>query len=562
MELFSLPRKIKILKRYKTIINEAIAYGFGYMIEHLDLEYYLNLGKNFIFRKQKEREVIEKEPNEVRFRKLLETLGPTFIKLGQMLSTRVDLFSEPYLEELKKLQDSVKPVDFSRIRQILEEEIGNLDRIFSTISEDPVASGSIAQVHCATLKDGTEVVIKVQKPEISELCQVDMEILYHIARLLQERIENASLYQPVKVIDEFHEAMARELDFNHEAICTMKMNAMFEDDPLIVIPEIFNEYTTSRVLTMKKLSGSKITDLEFLEQNDIDTAKTARKLMEIFLYQILVEGFFHGDPHPGNILMTSDGKINLIDFGLTGKLNIELLENLAALFMEISSRNSEHIVRRFIKMGVLVEEVDTPKLKMDISYFIDTVFDTPIGSISIGKLLNRLITVAAKHKLRTPPEISLIVKVLIQIEGIVAILNPELKTLEIAKPYASIIIRRVYNPARYYRILKYFLEDSAEMLLKLPKRIDSIASKIEKGKLGIEFYHKSLEGFSSTIDKASNRIAVSLIVGALILASSFIMLSGKGAMLFGFSVFGIVGFSIAGILGLWLVLSILSSGRM
>ncbi len=562
MELFSLPKKIKILKRYKTIINEAISYGFGYMIEHLELEYYLNLGKNFIFKRKKEQEIIDKESNEVRFRKLLETLGPTFIKLGQMLSTRVDLFSEAYIIELSKLQDSVPPVDFSQIEETLKQEIGDIDSIFSSFSKEPIASGSVAQVHSATLKDGTEVVIKIQKKEVSDLFEVDLEILYHIAHLLQQRIDHSGLYQPVKVIDEFKEASVRELDFNHEAISTGKMQAMFEDDPIIGIPEIYHDYTTSKVLTMKKLSGEKITNINFYEENNIDSEKTAKKLMEIFLYQILVEGFFHGDPHPGNILITKDGQINLIDFGLTGKLNVELLENLASLFMEISSRNSEQIVRRFIKMGVIVEEVDIPKLKMDISYFIDTVFDSPIGSISIGKLLNRLITVAIKHKLKTPPEISLLVKTLIQVEGIVAILNPQLKTLEIAKPYAKVIIRRVFNPARYYRILKYFFEDSTDMLIKLPKRINSIVSKIERGKFGIEFYHKSLEEFSTTIDRASNRIAVSLITGAIILASSAIMLSGKGAMLFGFSVFGIIGFVVAGILGLWLVLSILSSGRL
>ncbi|WP_303720993.1 AarF/ABC1/UbiB kinase family protein [Malonomonas rubra] len=555
-------RNIRSLKRYRQVLGILIQYGFGHIVEQLNIDYYLELGKRIVSLGTASRD-LERLSQAQRMRLVLEELGPTFIKLGQLLSTRPDIVPADYLEELKKLQDRVPTVDTEKILAQVHLELGRpVEELFSHFETTPLATASIAQVHRGTLKSGEQVVFKIRRPKIEDVIETDIDILMGLAYLMDKHIPGGDMYDPIGLVKEFRRSITRELDFSREGRTIDRFSINFADDDTVRIPKVYWEFSGRTVLTLEYLSGIKISQTEALQQAGYNLKKIARTGATVFLKQVFEHGFFHADPHPGNLYILPNNVICIFDFGMVGRLDEDLKLQLTELLLSILRRDVDHIISQLLYSGELVDESNLKSLKRDLSEFIDDYYDILLQDLKVGKLLIDFIEILTEYRIKFPSNMLLLSRALIAMEGIGRQLDPEFNMVEHLQPFTEQIVRKRYSPASLSKELTRTVQAYQSLSKSLPKDIKEFINRVNRNKFKIDLEHRGLERLITDLDKSSNRISFSLVIAALIIGSSLIMQTDKGPILFGFPILGLFGYTVAGILGFGLAIAILRSGRM
>jgi len=547
------------LQRYRKIATALMRNGFGYLVHELGLPDALPM-----FRSGEDQDIHKKTLGE-RVRLMLEELGPTFVKLGQIASTRPDLLPADVITELQHLQDHVLPFSYEEAIQIIEDELGeSIDTLFQTFEQTPMASASIGQVYRAVLPDGTVVAVKVQRPRIAALIETDLEMLTELARLAEKRLEWARNYGLYEVVEELARSLQKELDYTAEARNGIKIAAQSAKLNRVRVPALFSDYCTRRVLTMEYMSGIKLSELSRLEEEGYDRTALAQQLASVIFHQVLIDGFFHGDPHPGNVLALEDGAIGLIDFGMVGKLSPEMKQHFALLVIGLRNQSSKGILRAVSKMGIVPDDVDESALRADVDELRDKYYQVPLSEVSIGEAVNDLFTVAFRHRIRMPPELTLLGKTLLTMEGVVTELDPNFSIFDVAEPYGRRLFREQFSPRR---LGKKWMEDIPEyldLLTDIPLSLKNLSTLLQRGKVKVEVTAPELNAFLQKMDRITNKVSfsivllsLSILMAGLIIGSS---LSHQKSELWSFPVIEI-GLGIASFLVMWLIYSILRSGR-
>lgn len=561
MRLTRLPRAYSGLRRYRQILAVLIKYGFGDLLGRLKVRHPL-LGRLPRLKALRELEDLSRP---ARLRLAFEELGPTFIKLGQILSLRPDLLPSEYTAELAKLQDEAAPVPFPQIARKIEAQLGRpLGELFLEFAEEPLAAASLAQVHRAVLKDGTEVAVKVQRPGIRETIRADLIILEDLAQFLVRHLPESEPFDPPGLVREFAKTLRRELDFVREGRNIELFRRNFSGDPTVYIPRVFWEYTTPEVLTMERIVGVKITDLEGLERAGLDRHRVALNGANAILKQIFEHGLFHADPHPGNILVLEGNVLAPLDFGMVGRLDPELRELVGQLILAVARGDLDGLVRTLRELGGLDEheQLDLLALRSDLADLLDRYSKTPLARLELGRLLDELMALVREYHLRLPTSLVLMGKALVIAEGVGRALDPELELLALARPYLERLALRRGPLQRALEGWTGAWAEGRELLQELPEGLRSLMTRLRRGELKVQFELVGLDRLTRELDRASNRLAFALIVAALIVGSSLVIQLQAGPRLFGLPLFGLLGFGLAAILGLWLVVAIIRSGRL
>ncbi len=549
--MFGIKKRYNRIRREAEIMNVLVKHGFGYIADRINLQ---------VIGKKKVSAGEEKIPVPVRARLVLEDLGPTFIKFGQILSMRPDLIPVEFAEEFKKLLDEVPPFEYEHVEKQIRGELGSsVGELFREFKKEPTAAASIGQVHNAKLKTDDTVVVKVQRPGIEDIIEADVEILFNIARLVTKHIPESRLYDPVGIVEEFARTIRRELDYTIEGRNADRLRKNFEGDDTVYIPLVYWDFTTRKVITMELVKGYKVSEIE-KSLNSENRKKISENIAKSYMKQIFIDGFFHADPHPGNIFVRNS-QIVLMDFGMVGRVDDYTKEKIANLFIAIIQKDIDDIIEKLLDIGMVSDETDIPKFRADITEVIEEYYGTSLQQVDIPTMLNNILKTTIRHKIIIPSNFILLIKTLVTMEGICREVDPEFNLTEISKPFVEALIKEKMSPRYLMDKFMKTVTEFNELLIKMPRKVDQILSKLETGDLVIDLEHKGLTKFISEMDTSSNRLSASLIISAIIVGSSIIMLTGKGPLLFGFPVFGIVGFAIAAILGMGLVISILRSGK-
>lgn len=562
-------RKISILShtyrnihRYRQILAILFKYGFDDLIGRLYLGPYLKMGMRIISGKRSEE--MKTLSTYERLRMALEELGPIFIKMGQVLSTRPDLVPVELIRELTKLQDKVPPFPFSQVKEIVEQELNaSLDEIFFQFQESPIAAASIGQVHRAQLRTGEQVIVKVQRPGIRRIIESDLEILFHLATLIEKYVEEWEIHRPTRIVDEIARTLKREINYTIEASHTERFARQFIGNESIYVPRIFKQATTELILTMEYVDGIKASEIALLDEKGFDRKIIACRVNDLILEQIFKHRFFHADPHPGNVFILPGNVICYLDFGMMGHVDRQSREHFADIVLGYIRHDESSItdaILRIVEWGD--EEPDRRALENDISNFIELLLYRPLKELRMENIFHGLLDLIARHRLRLPQDIFLIGKALTEVEGLGLVLYPDFDMTREAAPFIRNLIRERMHPKRLAGDFMTASGKLLHLLREIPQEFHEALKQLKQGKTKIGFQHQGLEHFISERDRSSNRIAFSLIISSLIIGSSLIIASNLGPHLFGFPLLGFLGYSMAGILGLWLLISILRSGKL
>ena len=550
------------IKRYRQIFAVLLKYGFEDIVERLKLHTVFKFGRK-LWRRSKSAEKYEHLTTAERLRMALADLGPTFIKLGQVLSTRPDLVPIDFVKELEKLQDKAPPFSPEEAMKIVSSQLNKpISDIFISFTEEPIAAASIAQVHRATLLNNQPVAVKIQRPKIKNTIETDIDILRDLANLVEKYFPESELYDPKGIVNEFAKTIRSELDFVREGRNIDRFKHYFKDDKTIYLPEVYWDYTTSNMLIMEYIDGVKISEIDFSRRSDLDRKIIARNGAKATLKMIFEIGLFHADPHPGNIFVLKNNVLAPLDFGMVGRLDEQTKVYLQNLLSAIVERNIDKIIKIFIDAEVIDETKDTRLLRIDLNDFIDTYYGIPLNQLEIEKLFNDLIEVLRRHRIAILSDIVLMAKALATIESVGRSLDPDFNMMTFVEPYARKLMMQPILPKRQLKEMRQLAQETEELIKILPGELRYILRKVKKGKMNLIFEHRGLERLITEMDRSSNRLAFSLIIAALIIGSSIIVFLDKGLHIFGFSVFGLIGYIIAAILGLWLVIAILRSGKL
>lgn len=554
-------RTYRHLSRYRQILAVLFKYGFGDLVETLKIEQYIEIGLQMISRKRRER--LEKLTRAERIRMAIEELGPTYIKLGQVLSTRPDLVSVEFVNEFAKLQDRVPAFSTEAVERSIELELGKpIEALFENFDREPLASASIGQVHRARLHNGDEVAIKVQRPSIEQVVDIDLEIMLHLATLAENHIEELSFHRPVKIVEEFAQTIEREMDYTVEAASMERVSGQFLSDATIYVPKVYRDYSTRRILTTEYIEGIKVSEIDALCEAGYDCPKITDRGADVLLNQIFIFGFFHADPHPGNLFVLPGNVICLLDFGMMGAVNRSTREIFVALVDAIISRDEPRTTQILIKLTDWDDEPDMVQLEKDVADFISHYLFRPLKEIQLAKLLQHLLELATKHRMRIPPDIFLMLKALAQVEGVARLLNPNFDMIQKAVPFIRQTKMARLEPARLTDDAVRLLEQSYEFLTDFPKDLLELSRSLRQKKLSFNLILKDLDKMLATHDQISNRIAFSIIIASLIIGSALIVISNMPPLFYGISVIGLAGFLAAGFLGIWLLVAIIKKGRL
>lgn len=556
-----LNRRLRHTKRYQEILNAFLKNGFSHFLYRIGLTERVS--------RQEGPEAAEDTNMRdigIKLRRTLQQLGPAFIKLGQMASSRRDFVPEEIARELEKLQDEVEPISFETVRQIIEQELGDtLDVCFAAFDEKPLATASIGQVHLARLHSGETVAVKVQRPHVQPVIETDLEILHNLAGMVEARIEWARTYRLRDRLDEFADSLRKELDYQIEGRNCERIAKQFQDDPAIHIPEIYGEFSSKKVLTMEKISGIKVTDTAKLDAGGYDRKLIAKRIADSMFEQVLNAGFFHGDPHPGNLFIMPGNVVSYIDFGMVGHMGENMRVHFAALLMDVRKGDAKGVIRTFAKMGILDEAVNTDALERDLDDLIATYYDVPLAQLSLGNVIAEIFTIAYRNQVEIPTDITVLGKAILTVEGIINKLDPAFSIMEAVEPFGERLVRERYRPDKLAKQAWERLSEDAEIIAGLPRDLKELTGMAKKGKLRLDINVSDLHTFLLRMDKISNRLSFSIIllsfsilmVGLIIGAA----ISGQTTMLWKLPVIEI-GSVIATLMFLFMVYTIFRSGRM
>ena len=515
------------LPRYKEIICVLYKYGFGEMLKLVNLQSSLEIKDDEV---SKAEDLIQKKSAAERFRMALEELGPTFVKFGQILSSRRDLVDEALFLELRKLQTRVPPFPGKEAVKIIEEQLGRpIDELFREFDETPIASASLAQVHRAVARGGAVLAIKIQRPGIAEVIEHDLAILGDVARFLEKHVETIAALNPVGVVEEFSKTICIELDFTHEARNMERFAKQFHGNRTIRVPVVHRELSTGKVLTMEYISGYAIDDPSILRKHQIDPVKLADRAAKLMYQQMFQFGFFHADPHPGNMMALKGDVIALYDYGMMGRLTPLFREKIASMIMGLNDRNNRQVMRSLLGMSDENDMADTKELESDVEAFTEEHMSGVLKDLRIGLILNRLLEVLMKHKLRMKAEFYLGIKALSQIEAIGVMLSPDLNFIKIGKPYATEALEKKWNFHDLLYNSSEMLDVSVDVLKTMPFDLHELYQKIRSGKYSIPVKHmidpEGYEPLRQTLNHITNRIAHAIVLSSLLILSGLLFVS-------------------------------------
>jgi ubiquinone biosynthesis protein len=544
---------IRNLPRMKEIVSVAAKFGFGEVLRGTKLGEFL--GK---FKRIKE---VEDTPAPVRFRLALEALGPTFMKLGQVLSMRPDLIPPDWSEELANLQDSCPPVSWVEIsKELVREYKGGIEGTFSSVEETPIGDGSMAQVHRAVTKEGKHVVLKILRPNIEKIVKSDVQVLEAIAMILHKHGTSLG-FDPEEVIETFSEAIEHELDLRHEADSTKMLKALTADETA-TFPEVYTDISTKRVLAIEEIHGVELTkwkDAGYTqEQRDKIVANGAHAVVK----QTLEIGFFHADPHPGNIFVLEEEKLCFIDCGMTGRVEESMRKDLAMLLYGVSIQNIDYVTKAFLQLGdVSIEDIDERELRKDLSDFVERFTSGPLGDVDMGSMLTAFMDGLRKHKVKCPGDLILMIKALITIEGVGTQLSPNFNLVDYAKP----TIEKLVKSQLSFGAIKSRTEASAlmwaQLAERLPDDVTRFLDRIRRNRLRVNVDMESVEHMTDAVDRSSRNISWALIIAALIVGSSIMVLANRTDSMDIRSLLGLLGYIFAGTLGVWRIIQHMRVGR-
>jgi ubiquinone biosynthesis protein len=544
---------IKNINRLRQILNILIRHGFGELVSQLHVFRLYILGKRVFSPKAEDVRAHRSTPERLRL--ALEELGPTFVKLGQLMSTRADWFPDEWSTEFKKLQDKVPPFPFEQVKELVEKELGKpVEEVYASFDKEPVASASIAQVHYAALKDGREVAVKVRRPEIERVLDADISMMYVIANLIVKYVPDWARYRPVEVVREFHKTIRQELDFTIEATRADRFRRNFKDDSEAYFPRVYWEYSSKKVMTMERISGIPIDEIDALKAAGFDLKEVAERGVRVFFRMALRDGYFHADMHPGNVFVGKKGEIIHVDFGIAGQIDDELRNYLAKLLYYLIRRDFKTMAQIHREMGLIGPDVDIREFEDALIDIAEPIFGRPLGEINISALLWKLIETAKRFDMHMQPNLLLLQKSMVVVEGVGRELYPKLNVWAVARPFVFKLMKRGVSPKAIAEKGYKTMMEMAEFTATLPSQLTSVFNKIIQDRLRIEFAHLNLDELNSNIDRVGNRLLYGMITAALIVGASLVVISGKGPTLFDIPVIGLAGYAIAGIFGLGLVI--------
>jgi len=554
--VFRLTSRYKHILRYREIANVLTRHGFGFLLDQAGI-----LSGFKVPWRKKDRRDQEKLSTAQRIRRVLEELGPTFIKLGQLMSTRPDLFPPDVIDELEHLQDRVQPVSFGEIKTIIEEELGApVEELFAEVDPAPLATASIGQVHRGRLAAGEEVVLKVQRQGVDRLIETDLEIMFDIARLLEWRTSWGRFYKLGEMVEEFARAIRQEVDYTYEGRNADRFRENFAGVKDVVSPKVYWPFTTRRVLVLEYVEGIKITALDELRAAGYNLTTVAKKVANAVFKQILVDGFFHGDPHPGNIAVLAEESIFFMDFGMVGRLDEYLRDRFAAMLLNIVRRDIDGIVRVLLEIGKAHGKVSKQNLRRDISYLFVKYYDRPLKEIRVGEALRELLGMSYVYRIRIPSEVVLLTRTLILLEGAIEKLDPGLSIVDLAEPFGKKLLYEKMAPGRLAKKALAYGLDIAAIGRDLPRRADNLLHLVEAGEIGFKIELKNFVQFVNRLNIVSNRLSFSVIIAAIIIGSSLMAQRSESVLIRRYPV-AEIGFVVAVLLGMWLLISIIRSGR-
>ena len=554
-------RTYRHINRYSEIIAVLVKHGFGDFIASTHLDKYIDFGKRIL--PGEGVKPVSPLSRWERVRIVLEELGPTFIKFGQIMSNRPDLLPHDLIKEFEKLQDAVPSFSEEESISIVEHELGGaVASVFESFVSTPIASASISQVHKAVLKNGDEVVVKVQRPGISERIDVDLEIMLHLAGLAAKHVEGVNVLDPVAVLHEFERTIRKEIDFLIEAKYIERFARNFKNNPHIYVPKVYHEFSTKKVLVLEYIDAVKLSNVDGLNERGIDKKHIAELAIDLELEQIFEHGFFHADPHPGNIFALKNNVLCFLDFGMMGHVFSTHRAFLGDIMVGVVKRDARLIAKALVQFSKAEKSNVVEKLEFYVREILEEQVDVQIRDIHMGDLLNKIIDAVIECKITVPPNMYLLSKTLMIIEGVCRSLWPECNVVEHIEPYAVNLLKERLSPGRVAKEMVSSISDFALLIKDFPSEVKDILDQVKKGKIKMEFQHTGLEPMFLRHDQISNRIAFSIVLAALIIGSSLIVHSKIPPMFYGVPVIGIIGFVGAGLMGFWLLISMVRHGRM
>jgi ubiquinone biosynthesis protein len=548
MKISSIPNIYRNVNRWGEILTILSKYGLADWISRFDVP----LVKGFL--KNRDGQALAHLSRETRIRLAIEELGPTFIKLGQILSTRPDQVGMPLAQELQKLQTSVACDRPQVVQETIESELGKpLDALFTDFDATPLASASIGQAHRAKLPGGDDVVVKVQHAGIRRRMEIDLDILGGLAQLA-DRLPELEAYRPQATVAEFRRIVRREFDFAREARNLQQFARNFARSPHVRIPRYYPQLSTGRVLTMEWLDGARLCDPAVRQMPSIDVAKITRHGAEMYLEMIFHHGFYHGDPHPGNLVVLPGGAIGLLDFGMVARLDEQLREDIEDMLMAIVSQDAQQLTSLVMRLGSAPAGLDEPALSVDLAEFVSHYANQPIESFDLAGALCEMIDIVQRYPIVLPPQMAMLMKVLIMLEGTARMLHPNFSLMELLQPYQKKMLRRRLSPARQIRKARRIYSELEKLAEILPRRLRDILQQVESGKFDVHLDHRGLE-------PSVNRLVLGLLTSSLFLGSS-LLISRDVWAIHNVSVPGTFGVLLSAFLGWRLLRAIAKSGRL
>ncbi|MHC1728085.1 MAG: ABC1 kinase family protein [Syntrophobacteraceae bacterium] len=560
---------LKGIRRFGTITRVLLKHGLGNVVERI-----MSGREKRPVEADQEMLLFYGFPSPRRIRLVLEELGPSFVKLGQLMSTRADLFPPEYITEFKKLQDMVPPVPFEDVKGVIEKETGKpLSKIFAEFDEKSLAAASVGQVHIAKLHSGEKAAVKIIRPGIDRQIKEDLRLMYFLAARVEKAFEIGKIVGATNLVKEFERNITRELDMMVEAGSIEKFARNFEEVDEIYIPKVYWDYTTRSVLVMEHIDGIKMDQVEEIRTAGIDPKEVAMIGLRAFSRQLMTFGFFHADPHPGNTIVMYDGRVSLVDFGITGYLDEEVMRQIANLFLGYAEHDYDMVMDALMDAGLINEDMDLKAFRSDLKDVSESFYGRSLRHISVKDVYDQVMDLVLKYHIRLPRNLLLLLKTFIQTEALGKILGSDASILEVTKPFAKELLQRGLDARSLRKNLNREARALSGYARSYPKYLNDILRQTAAGRQRIEVSHTGLEGAQSQLEKGVNRLTVGIIIAASIIGAAMILNSGQQVLEFTISflglqtitltaILGISGYVIATLLGLWLIVSILRSGRL
>ncbi len=550
---------VRDLPRLHEIASVLIRYGWGDLVRLLGVSHLLERAGRLLHW-QTSNEITQLDL-PVRMRMALTDLGPTFVKLGQILATRVDMFPPAWIVEFEKLHSQVPPVPFERLRAELEAHWGApVEQVFARFDTEAFAAASIAQVHRAQLHDGTAVVVKLRRPDILPKIEADLRILVHLARLLELEVVESRRYHPVQIVGQLKRSLLRELDMVKEARNIDVFARNFQHDDTVHVPRVYWEYCGEMVNVQEELMGVPGQQLARAREQGYDLKLLAQRGADAVLRMILIDGYFHADPHPGNVVFLPGNRVGLLDFGMVGRITDARREQLID-FLEALVHKNEAEMLAVLSLWAGDAEIDEDRLANDISELMFGYDNLTLKDIRVGRLLEEITALMRDNNLGLPPDLTLLFKALITLEGLGIQLDPDFHMVDHITPFLQRVLEARYTPEALAKRARRGMQEIGEVLFGLPRDVARLFRQARRGNMRIDLDLKRLDHFGVQLNQAANRLTMGVLTASLVVGSSIIMTVKGGPELFGLPIFGLLGFLLAFFNSVWIVLSIWRSGK-